>query len=106
MDILLKELRASAILTLSGVHPEIFLTLLPSSARRSVRCICANDLSASQVNHSSGRRGNISSFFSERAIKALPFLLIDLPFESCICSQELKKQSMREETMEEKGRVD
>lgn len=33
MDILLKELRASAILMLSGVHPEVFLSPLPPSVR-------------------------------------------------------------------------
>lgn len=49
MDILLKELRAPAILTLSGVHPEIFLTPLPPSVRGGGRCICANELAASQV---------------------------------------------------------
>lgn len=102
MDILWKELRVSAILVLSGVHPEIFLTPLPPSVRRSGRCICANELSASGEITRVGAGERSSFFFSERAIKALPFLLIDLPFESCMCSQELKKQSMRQETMEKK----
>lgn len=45
----MKELRASAVLTLSGVHPRIFLTPLAPAARGSSKYICANELSASQV---------------------------------------------------------
>lgn len=64
--------------------------------------LCKRTVSFPGENLWSGRKGNNSFFFPGRAINLLPFLLIDLPFESCICSQELKKQSMRGETMEEK----
>jgi len=100
-DNLLKELRASAVLKLSGIRPRIFLTPLAPSVRESRKYICANELSASQVQSLEWEEGK-QLCFSGRAIKLLPFLLIDLPFESCICCQELKKQSMRGESMEKK----
>lgn len=66
MDILWKELRVSAILVLSGVHPEIFLTPLPPSVRRGGRYICANELSASgEITRVGAGKTALSSFLRE-----------------------------------------
>lgn len=49
MDNLRKELRASAVLKLSEVHPRILRTPLAPSVRGGRKYVCANELSASQM---------------------------------------------------------
>lgn len=49
MDNLLKELRASTVLKLSGVHPRLFLTPLSPSGRASRKYTGVIQVSASQV---------------------------------------------------------